>query len=392
MKVLFVTHYSALYGANKSLINLIEGFESIPAEFCVVMPKSGELSLELDKRNIRYIIQEFNWWAGTNKNSGSKSSGGLKKFLLMKRKEFQMHRICLQHVNELSQKLNAFGPDVVLSNSSVINFGFVFAQKFSLPHVWFLRESQEQYHLKWLYKERIIKRSFNRSDIIIAVSDFLKNYYSNRLGLNSIKTVYNGVISERDLVNLDHRRKEKKHQENSFLTFGIVGLLHPEKGQAEAIRAFSLINKDFPNTKLIIVGLGDQTNLKKLVAELSLDNKIEFWGHIEDPFEAFLNMDIYLMCSRMEGLGRVTIEAMASGLPVIGYKEGGTIDIIIESETGLFYENGFKDLAKQMRKLINNRELRIRMGQNARSVFAEKYTSEVYAENVYGLIKEITHN
>lgn len=392
MKILFITHYSALYGANKSLINLIEGFGSMPVEFCVVLPNEGELSLELDKRRIKYIIQEFNWWAGTNKNANNEASGKFKKFLLRKRKEYQKHKICIQHVNELKHKLRDFKPGVVMSNSSVINFGFVFARKFDIPHVWFLRESQEQYYLKWLYHKRIIKRNFNRSDIIIAVSDFLKKYYSNRLGIKNIKTVYNGVVNAKDLILLDKRRKEKENQKNSFITFGIVGLLHPKKGQAEAINAFGLINKEFPETKLIIAGLGDQTGLRELVKRIGLEDKVEFWGHIEEPFEAFLEMDVYLMCSRMEGLGRVTLEAMASGLPVIGYYEGGTKDIILENETGLFYKKDHEDLAEKMRYLIRNPELRLKFGNNARALVDAKYTSEVYAENVYNLIKGFDKN
>jgi glycosyltransferase involved in cell wall biosynthesis len=388
MKILFITHYAALYGANKSLLNLIEGFNSLPIEVCVVIPKIGEITKEFEKRNINYVVQEFPWWCGNIKKATGTTFKRIKSFIKRKKQVYEMHQKNLQNVQLLKNELKGFKPDVVFSNSSVFNFGYLFAEKFKIPHVWFLRETQEQYHLKWFYNQRRVQKSINKSDVKIAVSDFLKGYYQYRLGLKDVKVIYNGVISKANLQLLDQRRKDLKCSKSNDLVFGIIGLIHPKKGQIEAIKAFSIVNMSFPETKLIIVGLGDQSHLIKLIQDLNLEENVELWGHIEDPFEAFLNMDVCLMCSRMEGLGRVTIEAMASGLPVIGYKEGGTVDIITENETGLFYENDHRNLAEKMLILIKNERLRNQLGEKAREVFSERYTSEVYAKNVYELIKE----
>ena len=163
-------------------------------------------------------------------------------------------------------------------------------------------------------------------------------------------------------------------------------MLHKNKGQEDAIRAFKLVNSLYPETKLLIAGTGNQQDLLNLTTDLNITSKVEFLGHIEDPFDAFLNMDVNLMCSRNEGLGRVTIEAMAASIPTIGYRGGGTIEIIKEYQTGLFYENNYQNLSEKMIFLIENESKRIEMGINARKIFQENYLNEIYASSIYEII------
>jgi len=300
----------------------------------------------------------------------------------LKRKKFNNSQL-----SSLKLKLGNFNPDFVHSNSSVFNFGLLYAIKYCIPHIWHLRESQEHYHFQWYHNTNFINKTFKKSDVVITVSCFLREYYSRKNNIRNSKVLYNGVLSYKDLLKLDELRKLKTESVDEALVFGIVGLLHPKKGQEEAIKSFAIVNKNYPRARLIIVGEGDQNRLRKLVEELKLTSSVEFFGHLKDPYEAFLTMDICLMCSRMEGMGRVTLEAMASGIPVIGYREGGTIELIEENITGLFYEFDHNKLAEKMIYLIENREQRIKMGEIAREIFEKKYTSEIYAENFMKILE-----
>ena len=68
MKIVFFTHYSELYGANKSLINLIEGLISLyTIQPLVVIPKEGAISLVLKEKNIPYIVVKFYLWCEIKK-------------------------------------------------------------------------------------------------------------------------------------------------------------------------------------------------------------------------------------------------------------------------------------------------------------------------------------
>ena len=88
----------------------------------------------------------------------------------------------------------------------------------------------------------------------------------------------------------------------------------------------------------------------------------------------------------MEGLGRVTLESMAASVPVIGFKEGGTVELIEDKVTGLLYENGVNELAEKMLKLIEDDEMRIKIASNARRKFEKNYTSEIYADKFLNLL------
>lgn len=381
MNILFLTHYTTLYGANKSLLNLLEGIKEYDVNPLIVIPAYGDLCDVLEEKNIAYVIQQFEWWCGVT----TKLPDNRLKRIKAKIKNWKLNRLRkknnLNNLTFLNQKIVDFKPDFVYSNSSVFNFGLLYGKKYNIPHIWYLRESQEQYYLKWFYKLNYINKTFNTSEIILTVSIFLKENYYLKNKIQNIKVLYNGVLGMQALLKLDQLRKAKPENKSENLVFGIVGLLHHKKGQEDAIRAFNIVIKQYPDSRLLIVGLGDQTPLRKLVEELNLSENIEFRGHISDPFEAFLEMDVCLMCSRMEGLGRVTIEAMASNVPVIGYKEGGTIELIQENITGLFYERDYNHLAEKMVYLIENKEERIKMGNNGREIFEQNYTSEIYAKN-----------
>ena len=387
MKIVFFTHYSELYGANKSLINLIEGLISLyTIQPLVVIPKEGAISSVLKEKNIPYIVVKFYLWCEIKKKKS------LNPYLFIKTVYFASKRIKMlnafneQQICNLKNELGTFKPDWVYTNSSVFNFGFLFARKYDIKHIWHIREfGKKDYNLQFFNNKRVTD-SFNASDRIIAISNAIKSFYIKKYSINNIFVEYNAVLSLHDLKIIDKRVESKRVVPSTDIVFGIVGLIHKNKNQEEAISAFKIVNNKYPNTKLIIVGIGEQEELKKKINELDLSSKVHFFGHLSDPFDAFLQMDVNLMCSRNEGLGRVTIEAMAARIPTIGYKGGGTVEIIQDNITGLFYKNGFKELSKKMIYLVENESERNEMGLNARNLFVSKYTSEIYSKKIFEIM------
>ncbi len=384
---MFITHYSALYGANKSLLNLLEGLVKYGLNPLVVVPEYGDLCDVLEHEGIPYVIQEFNWWCGVIPNLPKSRRNKIKAIYKNWLQNKNLKKENKNHLISLKVKTINFKPVLIYSNSSVFNFGFLYSRKLKIPHFWHLREIQEHYDFKWFYNIATINRHFKQSEIVMAISEFVKKRYADNNKIKNIIVEYDGVLSYKDLLSLDEKRKNENISKDTAIVFGIIGLIHPNKGQEDAIRAFSKVNKRYPKTKLLIVGEGDQSRLQNLVNDLGITKNIEFWGHILDPFQAFLKMDVYLMCSRMEGMGRVTLEAMASGIPVIGYKEGGTIEIIQENITGLFYEKDYNHLSEKMIYLLENKEQRIKMGNKGRELFELKYTSEIYAKNFMEILE-----
>ena len=87
------------------------------------------------------------------------------------------------------------------------------------------------------------------------------------------------------------------------------------------------------------------------------------------------------MCSDAEAFGRVTVEALKSGRPVIGTRSGGTPELIADGENGFLFEPGkAQELASAMRRLAIEPGLLAQMSENARTGTRDRFTLEGYAE------------
>src|SRR5262249_4826933 len=162
-------------------------------------------------------------------------------------------------------------------------------------------------------------------------------------------------------------------------TFALVGLIHPCKGHAVAIRALGRVD----SARLLIVGTngypGYEAQCRELTHRLGLADRVEFWGYLADPYKAYLDPDAAWMCCQFEGMGRCTAEAMAACRPVIGYNNFGTAELIQHERTGLLYRGGEAELAACMRRLIENPGWARQLGENGWQSAHAKHTIEINA-------------
>jgi len=261
-----------------------------------------------------------------------------------------------------------------------------------LPHVWHLREFVDlDYGLRYDWGRRVFRRFLRRAEATISISQAVRSYHLGGAESSRAYVIYNGVAFSSEFEDL-YRRANFLIAENSDrpFTFVIPGLIHPAKSQEVAIRALSLLAKENPEVRLLIVGDGDDRSLRNLTEELGITSKVEFWGYIEDPFRAYLASDAVLMCSRYEAMGRVTVEAMAACRPVIGYDQAGTSEIVQHEHTGLLYRGGAEALAECMRRLVEDPSWARQLGINGWRLAREKYTIEAYAERVYQVLVSVS--
>jgi glycosyltransferase involved in cell wall biosynthesis len=206
-----------------------------------------------------------------------------------------------------------------------------------------------------------------------------------------VRVIYNGVARQADFDRL-RVQAEQKIRDGTTYTFALVGLLHPGKGQETAIRAVALLKKLHPQVRLLLVGSGRAEYvqyLHRFVIELGVAEQITFCGYLSDPFEAFLQADAALMCSRYEGMGQVTVEAMAACLPVIGYGQAGTAELVRHGRTGLLYKGGPEELMQQMEQLLLNPAWGVQLGFNGWLDAREAFSIETYARQVYNVLLKV---
>ena len=383
MRVGFVTHYAELYGANRSLIGLLNGLMSMGVACHVVLPVEGPMVLELAKRNIPHLIIPFRWWLS---KESPRSSGTYILWLLGVLSNITANIGSLPYITKQMREWNI---DFIHTNSAVTPIGAMASFVLGCPHVWHLREFCDlDYKLRYDFGRKTTLSIIRKADALIAISNAIASYYFDGLPNNKKHVIYNGIATIDELIKLrdaSHSIEEKL----DVFKFALVGMIHPSKGHDIAIRAFSLLNKKHPNIRLFIVGEGDTLPLKKLSAKLGVAPKIEFWGYIEDPYKAYFAANAVLMCSGAEAMGRVTLEAMAACKPVIGRASAGTLELIEDEHTGLLFNGGERSLADSMERLLLNPHWARQLGENGWERVHSKFTIEQYAQNVYQVYREV---
>jgi glycosyltransferase involved in cell wall biosynthesis len=381
LRVAFLTHYTELYGANLSLLNLIEGLGRYGIRAHVICPDQGDLLAELARRGVPAAVLPFEWWVSTRRTALGAATRLIRN---------------VRRLRPLAAQIARWGCDLVYSNSSVFAVGAMAAAELELPHVWHLREfGRRDYGLVPDLGSRVSRLVFRTADATIFVSHALRRAVLGRAAPANSHVIYNGVAPE---AAFDERRRaaEALHGRSQPFTFVLVGRFRESKGQADAIRAFSKVAARSPAVRLLLVGGAGQTGdqdyfeqCRALAAELGVAGRIEFWGYIPDPERAFLEADVALMCSRNEAMGRVTAEAMSACRPVIGFDNGGTSELIDPGRTGLLYRGGPDELAECMARYAAAPELAWQHGEAGWHDARRRHSTEAYAAQIYGVIREV---
>ncbi|HLN89882.1 MAG TPA: glycosyltransferase family 4 protein, partial [Candidatus Binatia bacterium] len=196
---------------------------------------------------------------------------------------------------------------------------------------------------------------------VIVVSESTKQALIN-LGLceSRMRVIPNGVDT-------DFYKPMEKSPSPTILW---VGRVKRYKRVNHILLAFSIVEKQLPDAKLIIVGMGDYLEEIKLLAkELSLKN-VFFPGFVEEDEKAQLMASSWVVVSSsfIEGWGMTITESAACGTPAVAYDVPGLRDSISNNETGLLVDDGdFKALAQNLLKVLQNEQLRTTLSNNALS-------------------------
>ncbi|MBW2019667.1 MAG: glycosyltransferase family 4 protein [Deltaproteobacteria bacterium] len=179
-----------------------------------------------------------------------------------------------------------------------------------------------------------------------------------------------------------------------------IGRLIDLKGVDYLIKALPHVLQRCPDIKVLLVGSGPQKEyLVKLSKDLGLGNSVFFLDKVppEETLKFYSLASLFVLPSivnergETEGLGIVLLEAMASGVPVIGSNVGGIPDIIKDGETGLLArQKDHNDLAKKMIRLLTDEELRNKLIENGFESIKEGFSWEVISDRFIKIYQEVT--
>lgn len=377
--ILFITHYPRMYGANQSMCQLIV---ELRAKYnirpIVLLSQRGEICEFLDTNEIKYTVSHFYWWVNADK--------GLFQKLLNYRKQV----LNLFRVPKLLKLVEREEIDLIYSNSVTINIGVFLSRKMHCPHIWHIRETLQAYDFKYSLGNYWAKKIFeNGADRYIVISNFLLNSYKGILPINRTRRIYNGLT-------LDIEGK-KPNSFTSILNIVIVGIICEQKNQLDALKAInSLKITGTNNIRLHLIGGNKQDYLRQVmdyIEENGLQDRVFIHGH-QSNFQNILNvMNIGLVCARDEAFGRVTIEYMLHGMPVIASNSGANEELVQDGENGLLYDlYNAEELADKIEYFIKNSNQLETMGAFAQKFALNNFSSEQNTAKIYGVIEDLLHN
>lgn len=377
MRVLYVTHYADMYGANLSMLDLILELKSnYNVTPIVLVNKHGKLINELKKNNIPYITKKY-YTCSINIESGNiKFRRIVKRFIRLFTYPYVAYSIkaAYKHI------------DLVHSNSSMTDLGYYISRKLQCPHVWHIREyGLEDYSLIQIDNREKIKERYEKSKYVIAISESIEKMIRAINNNLMIEMIYDGVR-----IPIEYT---KRYTNKKVINFCIVGLISEKKNQMEAVMATKLLLENGVNNFCVnIVGgdsKGEKQRIINFIKKYHLEKNINIVEYQENVYSYLRNMDVGIVTSNKEAFGRVTIEYMSNYMPVVGANTGGTKELILNGKNGFLYQSGnIIDLADKMNEFISNPDLLREMGSIART-FSLEFSDQKNANAVYDVYKRV---
>ena len=165
--------------------------------------------------------------------------------------------------------------------------------------------------------------------------------------------------------------------------FGMVARVAPQKDFESLILATSEVLAVRSDARLLLVGEKDNPEtcrnyhqqLCELIDSVGLRGKVIWTGFRRDVPQLMLSMDVVVLSTRSEGFPLTLLEAMSLGQPVVTTRVGGIPEIIADGENGLLHEvRDVKGLASQILRVLEDRELALKISQRARECVTQRFT------------------
>jgi len=252
------------------------------------------------------------------------------------------------------------------------------------------RNQIEKWRRWWFYSVYVPMQSFvgRRVDRVITVSECSAREIERLMGIPSsrIRVVYNGVDTD-VFKNYDGFPKKS----NSLIFVGNTE--DRKKGIIYLLQAIKMLPNECP-VKLTIIdgGAPEAVYAPALMRQFELDGRVTFARRLsgEDLVRWYSAADMAVVPSMFEGFGFPAAEAMACEIPVIAFAAGALPELVADGETGILVPPGdVPALAAAIKLLVENKELRHRMGKEARKRVQRKFSWEQAAKQILEVYQEV---
>jgi len=331
MKILYIANAAQIGGGNKSLLSMAQK-TSTRYTVHILVPQKGSFCDLLEDAGLDYSVANINFRSENLLNY-------FKTFL----KVFKI--------------VYNFSPDIIhINDLFCYRIPSLVAKFFRIPIILHIRFSVEREAINYFMKIKPSCLIFNSRYM---QEEFFKKNSSLKNKIN-FDIVYNFFDPE-EYYYPDLRKdvREKLGLLNQFV-IGIVGNFYPVKGHEYLLKSIKILVNENQSIKLLIIGQDlspnkeNEKRIKGIVSSLNIDKNVIFLG-FQRKIGPFLSaLDVLVVPSLYEPFGRVAVEGLLAGIPVIGSKTGGLIEILEEAPHGyLVSPASSEDLSLKIKEILS---------------------------------------
>ncbi len=225
-----------------------------------------------------------------------------------------------------------------------------------------------------LFRRKLIQFIFRHANCIIVLTRGWGQWVTENFVPHRILILPNAVV----LIDIEHRLRHR-----SEILF--LGNMEKRKGIASLLLAIATIKETTPNVLLWCCGDGDQSIIRHHIKALQIENNVQIMGWVDNPLKQSLlrRAGIFALPSHSEGLPLSMLEAMASELPVVVGAVGGIPDVITDGVEGFLIDpTDVGLLIDRLRRLVQDDDLRRRMGRAGRCKVAKDHSLQVVMQRL----------
>ena len=370
--VLVICEYASLNGGERSLLSVMDRIRDDGFYISVAAPPTGDLAVEL--RNKSIVVREFI----TEDASGSRPT------------QDELRR-------RLADVIKQVSPDLVHANSlSVSRLVGPVARELGIPSCGHLRDILR-------LSSRAVS-DLNCNSRLLAVSHATRDWHVNQ-GLKASKTfvLYNGVDLDefRPRSPTGYLHKELGLQGDELL-IGTIGQLGIRKGLDIFLKAVRDVASELSDAHVLIIGqrfsnkqesIDFESDLRRMAREEPLTDRVHFCGWRRDISRLLNELTVLGHPARQEPLGRVLLEAAASGVPIVATDVGGTREIfpLDVFAAKLVAVDSVEALGNAIREVMTDSELRTQMAVAARKRIEERFDASRAAANLAEHYRQVSN-
>ena len=303
-------------------------------------------------------------------------------------------------------------PDMVHLNTSVLVPTAVGVKQTGIPILWHVREpagpnpALRRWH---------VNRVKSLSDFIVANSQYVAREYT---GTRPVAVIHNALDKRRFTPHGDGTRDRVRAElglAKDSPVVGIIGSVQSNKGHYVLVDAASLVVKDVPDARFLVVAggagveyarrvrgrvksllrlpLDNAERMRRYIHESKLSSHFVFSGFRSDIPEVISAMDVLVFPSVVpEGFGRPLVEAMAMGCPTVATDIGPTREVVGEGTAVLVRPGNVPELASALVAVLRDREMARRLGDAGRRRFLEHFEMEAMRAKLQDVYDQVLSN